>query len=738
MDTATQTLALESIDYSAAEFCGDIDGIVFANDDTGWACIELRGHRATGPLASLAEGQRVTLRGRWEDHPRYGRGFKADSFNVETPTSSRGLAAFLASDRFFGLGPILADRIVNTFGTGTGDVIETDPSRLAGVRGISAQMAEQVGVAWQKVKHEARIIQALTAVDVPGKVANRAVRMFPMEDLQAILRDDPYQLLRVQGVDWRHVERLGRNAGIGLDDYRRLRAGALQAQRQIVWDAQHVGVPAKLLGRATMELLGGSHTDKAVRAAVDAGLLVFDRDVFYTPQDHHAEQGIANHLTKLARTDSDVAAEFGEWEPDDDSPLTNEQAEAVRNALTHAVSVLTGGPGTGKTFTIKTVVDAALDAGLTVGLCAPTGRAARRMTETIDVEAHTIHRFLEYAPGHGFTRDADNPLPHDLVIVDEWSMADNSLAHSLIQAVRPGAHLVMVGDPDQLPSVGAGAVLRDMLDRQSGIPTVRLTKIHRQAEASRIITLAHEVNAGKLAPADGAVDRDLVLAPEYGGAIPRRVTSIVKTGAPEFFGVDSSDVQVLAPMKKGEAGTHGLNETLREALNPPRGRTAVCGFLDGDRVIQTKNNYDLGVSNGDVGTVVAVVRDPEAKPGKDMGADRRVHVEYPHATVIYEPDDTEHLQHAWAMTVHKSQGGEWPVVVVVLSQRHRRMHYRELLYTAITRAAKGLVLVGDLSCVPNAAARVDGGGRQRITKLTDRLRDASAMFDDANPKGGDT
>jgi exodeoxyribonuclease V alpha subunit len=405
--------------------------------------------------------------------------------------------------------------------------------------------------------------------------------------------------------------------------------------------------------------------------------------------------------------------------------LTEEQRAAVRAAFTTTVSVLTGGPGTGKTRTIVEILSAAVSADLRVALCAPTGRAAKRMEELTRYAASTIHRLLEArgVPGEGFTFGYDElrRLPHDIVIADEWSMADTRLAQALVSAVSDGAHLVLVGDADQLPSVGPGAVLRDLLAAPASdvVPSTRLTVIHRQAAQSRIVTLAHEVNAGSVPPLVGR-NNDVFVVPEHPSLIADRVAEIVAVRAPSFYDIAPSDVQVLAPMYRGPAGVDNLNARLKERLNPAAGRRAVAGFHEGDRVVQTRNDADLDVANGDIGEVTAT-----------SVAERTLEVSFPHGTVTYDLDQAGDLQPAWCLTVHKSQGGEWPVVVLVLDPGHRTMLWRELVYTAITRARRGLLLVGNADLVGAAAQRVGSGARNRRTQLGQRL--IAALQEQAAP-----
>ncbi|MGH8909729.1 MAG: SF1B family DNA helicase RecD2 [Egibacteraceae bacterium] len=714
------------------ELVGEVAVVIFANETTGFGVVEISGSgggRASGPLATLVAGQPVRLVGRWVDHERYGRTFETDWFEQAEPRSSAGLVAFLASARFPGVGQTRAKRLVSAFGLGLGAIIEKEPERLCEVKGITPDLAEQIAEAWRRSGVLGELVAALAPADLGPAVAQAAYRRFG-DDALPLVREDPYALLEVRGVAWTHAEALAKAAGIDPQDPRRLRAGAVTAHRQRCARAGHVLLEAAELASEAARLLGirRDEAGPALELAAEHGLLVLDTEPFddapapserwYMRGDLVAERGLASGLARLATAESRVRPVAAGYEAD--PALTPEQAEAVRAALTSAVSVLTGGPGTGKTRTVMEVVRACRAFNLQIALCAPTGRAARRMEEVTGARASTIHRLLEARPvtdedegdaGFVFGYGDGRRLPQDVVVVDEWSMADTRLAWALVRAVEDGAHLMLVGDADQLPSVGPGAVLRDLLACPS-IPSTRLTTIHRQAAASRIVTLAHEVNAGQAQRVRGR-EGDVFAVVEHPLGIADRVAEIVATRAPEFFGLASSQVQVLAPMYRGPAGVDRLNERLKERLNPANGRRAVAGFHEGDRVVQTRNDAELDVANGDIGEVAM-----------SDATSRTLGVAFPHGLVTYDSGQAADLAPAWCLTVHKAQGGEWPVVVLVLDPAHRSMLWRELVYTGITRAAQGLLLVGDPGLVAEAARRAGSGLRQRRTLLTARLTQA--------------
>jgi len=707
------------------ELTGEVAAVVFANPATGFGVIQLADgdERASGPLAALAPGQSVRLVGRWTRHQQYGPTFAATFYEQVRPRSTDGLVAFLCSERFSGVGPALARRLVASFGLDLAGVLETEPGRLAEVRGVSPRLAERVGAAWREAGALAAVVERLAAVGVPAPVAQQAHRWLGDDALER-LDADPYALLDVRGARWAHAEALARDAGLDRLDERRLVAGAVAGHGEACAAGGHLALETDALVAAAGRLLVVDRLDarRAVELASARGALVADDDVadtrwWYRPADRDAEVELAEHLARLAAARSRVTGAV--TDPDLDPDLTDEQRAAVTAALTRGVCVLTGGPGTGKTRTVQSVVRACEDAGLRLALCAPTGRAARRLEELTGHAASTIHRLLEArgVPGEGFrfAYDTARQLPHDVVVADEASMADLRLALALARAVSSGSHLVVVGDADQLPSVGPGAVLRDLLLPAAAplVTSTRLTVVHRQAARSRIVTLAHEINAGALDDATylhARRDGDVFAVPEHTEAVAARVAAIVAERAPAYFDVAPSDVQVLAPMYKGPAGVDALNAALKERLNPARGRPSVAGFHEGDRVVQTRNDAEAEVANGDVGEVASVDR-----------ADGSLQVAFPQGLIDYDAQRAADLAPAWCLTVHKSQGGEWPVVVVVLDAGHRVLLWRELVYTAVSRAARGLLLVGAPHLLAAAGRRPGAGAGGRRTGLAARL-----------------
>ena len=735
------------------ELVGEVLGVHYADTRTGFGVAEIGPHdggpgeRCTGPLADLVEGQSVRLVGRRSVHPRYGPTFEAMLYEQVTPTDVAGLAAFLTSERFAHVPAGVVERIIAAFGTGAGAAIEAGPDRLVGGTDITAEQAAAVCDAWQAGLAMARLVRLVEGAGWPMDAVRSAHARFGA-DVVEVARDDPYLLLLAERVRFAHADRLAEQLGVPRDDARRLVAGAVAAVRAARRQDGHQHLPRREAVAAATTLLGVDVMLAAdgLARAVDRGRLVgellADEDIVALPGAHADELALASGVQRLLstvrplpglRTDSDEITDSGEITDGADSDdsgadanddedaaaaaaepveLTADQRAAVALTATAGVSVLTGGPGTGKSTTVRELVARARAGGANVALAAPTGRAAKRLEELADHPATTIHRLLEARPdedgGFRFRFGAAEQLPFDLVVIDETSMCDTWLAARLIEAVPDGSHLVLVGDADQLPSVGSGDVLRDLI-RSGLVPAVELREIHRQAAGSRIVTLARGILAGDPGPLRG-VDGDVFVAEEADrSAIVARVVRTVAERAPEHFDVGIDDVQVLAPVYRGPTGVDALNAALKEALNPAAGRPAVGGMHVGDRVMQTRNDPELDVANGDVGTVV----DLSVRDGS-------VRVAYPRGEVTHPRDRVRDLVPAWAVTVHKAQGGEWPVVVLVLDPAHRTMLWRNLAYTAVTRASRALILVGRSEAL-RVAARQDLPSR-RHTGLAERLR----------------
>jgi exodeoxyribonuclease V alpha subunit len=718
------------------ELVGEVAAVVYTDDRSGFGVVELhnvegdrKAARATGPLARLTAGQPVALHGRWSTHPRYGETFVADFFTPAAPRTTAGLERFLASEHFPGIGARLAASLVSTFGLDLPEVITQNASALTKADGINDRLADVIVDGWRDAGVLAHVVTRLAQVGVGPAPGRWLVAQFAEQALER-LDEDPYVLLGAPGLQWATVDRLARAQQVAVDDERRLIAAAVWAVRDRRGQRGDVAVPGAELVDVIARLLGADHDlgVRALKCAVEAGEIdVWTPDpsvpaVYALPADAWAEEEIAQAVVRLD-AEVDTLPLEDEQISEADPELTPEQRRAVHMTFAGAISVLTGGPGTGKTRTVAAILRCAAKLDQRVALCAPTGRAAKRLEELSGHRATTIHRLLEARPDPDsddrfvFGYDDYQRLPHDLVIADEWSMADLTLAHALITALPDGGRLLMVGDVDQLPPVGPGAVLRDLLAVSGNggpVAATTLTTVHRQAAASRIITLAHELKAGSTAPPRGR-DGDVFAVPQHTSGVAERIAEIVAVRAPAFFKCEPGEVQVLAPRYGGPAGVDRLNEVLRERLNPRAGRAEVSGFCEGDRVVQTRNNMELDVANGEVGEVAAVEVE-----------DRMLEIAFATGTARFDASAARDLRPAWCLTVHKSQGGQWPVVVLVLDPTHRRMLWRELVYTAVTRAVRGLLLVGAPQLLVTAAERSGSGTARRSTSLAGRLRVAAA------------
>jgi len=702
------------------QLTGEVIGTYFSDPATGFGVIELQadageGYRCAGPLAGLVEGDAVRVEGRWTTHPRHGRTFEVLLYEQVVPSTVAGLRAFLDADRFGAVPPEARHRALTTFGAATGRVLDREPERLVSEAGLAPEDAEELGRAWRSGRALADLHRLVEPVRWSVDVVRSAHARFGTGAVD-VAREDPYALLDAERVRFAHADALARHLGIGATDPRRLTAGAQAAVaaarrrdgHEHLERADCVDAAAHLLGVDRVLAVDG--VDRAVAAGTLVQEELAGRTIVTTPTAQRTERRLAGALAQLLGTDrSRLTPHVDAVDPGGE--LTAGQSEAVRTAFRAPVSVLTGGPGTGKTRTVEEAVLAAEAEDLTVALCAPTGRAAKRIEELVGRSASTIHRLLEARPdgdgGFTFRYGRDERLPFDLVVVDEVSMCDTWLACRLVEAIDDGAHLLLVGDPDQLPSVGPGDVLRDIV-RSGVVPVTALTEIHRQAAGSRIVGLAREVLQGEIGDL-AAVDGDVFLAEERDRRrlVPRVVQAVAER-APTYFGVETGDVQVLAPIYRGPAGVDALNDALGAALNPPQRRPEVAGFRVGDRVLQTRNDPILDVANGDVGTVV----DLDVKAGE-------LRVGFPRGEVTLARADARNLAPAWAVTVHKAQGGEWPVVVLVLDASHRNMLWRNLVYTAVTRARRALIVVGQVEAL-RTAARHDRP-RDRRTGLAQRL-----------------
>ncbi|WP_061300766.1 SF1B family DNA helicase RecD2 [Herbidospora cretacea] len=718
-----------------------LERITYANEETGYTIARVATERSgadlltvVGPLLGAQPGESLRLTGRWTSHPRYGRQFEVWSYTTVLPATIAGIQRYLGSGLIKGIGPKMAERITVHFGVDTLRVIEQEPARLVEVPGLGPKRTRMIAAAWEEQKVIKEVMIFLQGVGVSTSIAVRIFKQYGDTSIE-VVRAEPYRLADdVWGIGFKTADTIAQAVGIAADSPERVKAGLRYTLSQAADDG-HVYLPAPNLVADAVKILG-LEAELVARCleelVAEEGVVREEIPVaegtvpaIYLVPFHRAERSLATTVLTLLRSSRDRLKAFADvdwpaaltWlKTQTGADLAKEQDQAVRLALTEKVAVLTGGPGCGKSFTVRSIVTLARAKRAKVILAAPTGRAAKRLAELTGHEATTVHRLLQLRPGGDPTFDRDNPLDADLVVVDEASMLDLLLANKLAKAVAPGAHLLFVGDVDQLPSVGAGEVLRDLLAAPD-VPRVRLTQIFRQAQQSGVVVNAHRVNGGRLPLVREFPDFFLFPA-EDPDEIAALTVDVVAQRIPGRFGLNPRrDVQVLAPMHRGAAGAGALNGALQEALTPfregmPERRYGGRVFRVGDKVTQLRNNYDKGVAgvfNGTVGVVTAII--PEDHKLTVLTDEDE--------SVDYSFDELDELAHAYAVSIHRSQGSEYPAVVIPLATSAWMMLQRNLLYTAITRAKRLVVVVGSRRAL-GQAVRVKGAGR-RHTGLTHRL-----------------
>ncbi|HXF30670.1 MAG TPA: ATP-dependent RecD-like DNA helicase [Solirubrobacterales bacterium] len=699
-------------DADAASYTGTVEvlGVIFRAEDDGYAVLEVQeagggdGFALVGPVAHLSAGERAEVSGEWQNHSRYGRQLRAQGALPLDPADREGQVAYLTSLRH--IGRKRAETLCDTHGEEVMQVIARDPQRtFAALKGVSVDQAAAATQSW----HESRAVRELHVQLAPHGLAHLAAPIHARygERSTTILHEDPYRLTEVEGVGFARADKIALAADVPPESDSRAQAAAVYALREAEQGGNSF-LPMEELATLTAKLTG-LVPDPAVLAAARG--VVDEEGRVYRELTLESERAVAATLARRLAAPAFLDHDPGENAPDEE--ITEEQWAAVRGAFGSRVSVLTGGPGVGKTRCTKEIVTAAEDADVKIALCAPTGRAARRLQETTGHEAQTIHRMLEWVPGGDPGFGPGRPLPVDLVIVDESSMLNLRLAEVLLEGLAETTHIVFVGDADQLPPIGAGKPFEDLI-ASGAAPVVRLTQIFRQAARSMITTAAHEINQGRPPQLEPGPEQDrdffFIERPTPDRAL-ETVVEVVAERAAESFGVDPiREVQTLAPMYKGPVGIDALNERLQGRLNPD-GRSAVGGrFRIGDRLIQTRNSHELGLMNGSIVFLRSDDRDEEQiVVDTDEGG-----------TLVMPYSETATLKLAYAISVHKAQGCEVPVVVAVCHRSHTRMLSRPLLYTAITRARKDCVLVGDSAALAAAVNRGESGGRH--SGLADRLR----------------
>jgi exodeoxyribonuclease V alpha subunit len=728
---------------SLVKIHGQIERITFCNEENGFtvAKMKVQGQRElvtiTGNLPGINSGEILDLWGEWNRHPKFGHQFKIVRFQSVQPATAVGIEKYLGSGLIRGIGPVMAGRLVQKFGADTLEVIENEPGRLEEVEGIGRKRVQMIKEAWETQREIRNVMIFLQGHGVSAAYATKIYKQYG-QDAIAVVQDNPYRLAAdISGIGFMSADKIAQNLGVPRDSLVRAEAGILFVLHQLTNEG-HVYYPYEPLIKESQAILGLEREiiAKAFGKLAEEHKIVWEdlkdpsvemqenNKAVYLSGYHAAEMGIARKVKELLASPSAVrpihAEEAMDWvQKRLDIQLAGKQQEAVKTALRNKVMVLTGGPGTGKTTIMKAILEICRQVTPRILLAAPTGRAAKRMSEATGWEAKTIHRLLEWSfEKMGFKRDQNHPLEADIVIIDETSMIDTLLMFHLLKGIPPRSALILVGDVDQLPSVGAGSVLLDII--HSGVvPVVRLTEIFRQAMGSLIITNAHRINQGEFPRVDDPqqeFQRDFYfIQKEEPEAILKVILELVTQKIPSRFGLHPlQDIQVLTPMHRGIIGTGNLNQVLQEALNPSPlsltrgGRT----YKQGDKVMQIANNYDREVFNGDIGRIAKI--DFE---------DQVVEVVFDGRTVPYEYSDLDELVLAYAVSIHKSQGSEYPAVVMPIHTSHYIMLQRNLIYTGVTRAKKLAVIVGTKKAL-SIGIRNDKT-QKRYTGLEEKLRTQS-------------
>ena len=724
---------------------GTVERITFYNEENGYTVAQLtpEGRACTvtvvGHLPEISPGECLRLHGEWTSHPRYGRQFQVERYATVLPATAAGIEKYLGSGLIKGVGPVTARRIVRHFKLDTLRVIEEEPHRLREVLGVGKHRAALIQKAWQEQKAIKEVMIFLQSHNVSTAHAVKIYKTYGDASID-VVRHDPYRLARdIHGIGFLTADKIARELGLAPDSPQRVQAGITYTLSQMADDG-HVyapegelvqestrllEVPPHLVAQGIETLAAAQQLHVEYQMVGPPSQAVREERAIYLPPFYYGEIGVANRLKTILNVQksrlvfyhqADLDRVLDHLAAEDGLALNADQRQAVRTALTHKVTVLTGGPGTGKTTTMRTIIRLLEAHQYRYLLAAPTGRAARRLAEATGREARTIHRLLEFRPqtGRQFQRNEENPLQADMVIVDEASMLDLLLANHLLKAIHPESHLLLVGDVDQLPSVGAGNVLRDLIE-SGAAAVVHLREIFRQAEGSLIVVNAHRINRGEM-PCFSRTATDFFLFPtDDAEQAADLVVDLVQNRIPRRFGFDPlTDVQVLSPLHRGVAGVGELNRRLQAALNPPaqgrpEHRRGAHLFRLGDRVMQITNNYDKEVFNGDIGRITAL--DP---------VDQVMTVRLDDRQVEYDFSELDELVHAYAISVHKSQGSEFRAVVVPVLTQHYLMLQRNLLYTAVTRARELVVLVGSRRAI--AIAVRNNRVVERHTALDARLR----------------
>lgn len=734
-----------------------VERITYQSPETGYSVLKcaVKNYNdlvtVVGNLVDANVGSVLLIDGNWKVDAKYGRQFLAESWEETMPATVFGIEKYLGSGLIKGVGPKFAKKIVQQFGTDTLEIIETDVQRLLEVPGIGKKRVDKIAKSWERQKEIKNVMLFLQDHGVSTAFAAKIYRQYGNESIPKV-KENPFRLADdIWGIGFKTADSIAMKLGIGKESFIRLRSGIMYTLSELA-DEGHVYAERDQLIKKASALLEAEDTsiimtmdqmlkdEELIREKImvpqfapdevipEVAAKEIEKECIYLPPFYFAEVGVANKLKKLAiepaadrlwvslmkaRQDTgnpELSVDVEKIQNTVNMKYDEVQVEAIRRAATAKVLVLTGGPGTGKTTTTQGIIAAYRAFGLNILLAAPTGRAAKRMTEATGLEAKTIHRLLEFKPPEGYQKNEETPLEGDVLIVDECSMIDIVLMNALMKAIPPHMRLILVGDIDQLPSVGAGNVLRDVIDSEV-FPMVRLTRIFRQAQTSRIIMNAHKINAGQMPDISNGKNTDFFfMTQEDPEEAAKKIVELVHKKLPGYYRTPASQIQVLTPMQRGVVGATNLNMALQEALNPQGEGLRRSGFVyrPNDKVMQIKNNYDKEVFNGDIGIIESV----------DM-QDRTLLVNFDGRSIEYDATELDELVHAYATTIHKAQGSEYPIVVMPVLMNHYVMLQRNLIYTGITRAKKILVMVGTKKALFYAVRNVTV--TRRNTLLKERL-----------------
>jgi exodeoxyribonuclease V alpha subunit len=719
----------------SGEVQGVVERITFQNEETGFAVARLAPEGGGAPVTILGvfsnifPGEFLRCSGTWVRHPQWGLQMQVSSSESIRPATSHGIRKYLGSGMVKGIGPVMAGRIVDKFGEKSLEIIECSPNRLAEIDGIGEKRIDMIRSAWNEHREIRNVMLFLQSNNVSPTFAVRIFKAYG-GDAISIVENNPYRLASdIWGIAFKKADMIARNLGVGEADPRRIEAGIIYVLRQAIDNYGHLFLTRNELTDLAESILGTREIEQILASMIERDILTAetmdDSEAIYLPALLALEKDLASAIAHLAQrpmdigiSDASLASRLRSLTSSGAVRLSEEQTQAAALCVKSRIAVLTGGPGTGKTTTTRAIVDLLRSLGKHVLLASPTGRAAKRLSEAAGADAKTIHRMLGYDPStRQFKFNATAPLDCDALIVDEASMLDINLAFACISALPDHAQILLVGDMDQLPSVGPGNVLRDIIGSDAA-PIARLTEIFRQAALSAIVTNAHAINQGKFPRLSPPKDRssDMVyVAAEEAEDVASRIVAVVANSLPKR-GYALDDIQVLAPMQKGPAGAMSLNEKLQARLNPPEAgkpeaRIGSRLFRLGDRVIQLRNNYDKGIFNGEIGAILSI-----------NDADSTLVVHYQDQNIQYDFHDLDELGLAYCLTVHKSQGSEFPVAVIAVHTQHYALLQRNLLYTAITRAKRFAVLVGSRRAVEIAVRNDKIAARN--TRLRQRIRAA--------------